>query len=394
MNHVLRCSGYELVKTDIVRGRDCYLYDVHDRRYVDFEAGVWCTALGHSHWRVNQTICTQIEQIVHLGLRYTNALVEEAAGKVLGTAGLSDGKCLFLSSGSEAVEFGVQVARRITRQPLLLTLSDAYLAAYGSAGRKSPEEWYGFDWSECVACPHSAECDPGCVHLQEIPFERIGGLVFEPGSTSGLVRFPPRQLVQTLASTVKQHQGLVVVDEVTTGLGRTGAWYGFQHYDLRPDVVAVGKGLGNGYPVSAVLMTRDVADRLDDGAFHYAQSHQNDPLGCAIAREVIAVIREDGLVERSATVGAHFLYELTRLGERHQVVKEVRGRGLMIATEFKGHDKRFSLAAVFRQLVEAGFLVGYKPAANLLRFYPPLTIGEADIARLVGSLDRILEVLR
>jgi len=394
MNHVLRCSGYELMRADMVRGQGCYLYDAHDRRYLDFEAGVWCTALGHSHPRINQTIQAQIERIAHIGYRYTNSLIEETAVEVLDTLTLPDGKCVFLSSGSEAVEFGVQVARRITGQPLLLTLSDAYLAAYGSAGRKSPEEWVCFDWSACVACPHAEECDPQCRHLRAIPFERVGGLVFEPGSSSGLVRFPPIQLVQTLASLVKRRDGLVVVDEVTTGLGRTGTWYGFQHYALQPDIFALGKGLGNGYPVSAVAMTREVAERLEDSAFHYAQSHQNDPLACAIAREVIAVIREEELVERSDRVGAYFLGEMERVGRRHGVVKEVRGRGLMMAMEFGGQggqDERFSLGWVYRQLMESGFLVGYKPVANLLRFYPALIIGEGDIAPFLEDLDPVLE---
>ncbi len=393
MNHVLRCSGYELMRADMVRGQGCYLYDAHDRRYLDFEAGVWCTALGHSHRRINQPIQAQVERIAHIGYRYTNGLVEEAAVAVLDALTLPDGKCVFLSSGSEAVEFGVQIARRITGQPLLLTLSDAYLAAYGSAGRKSPEEWVCFDWSACGTCPHVEGCDPQCRHLRAIPFERIGGLVCEPGSSSGLVRFPPVQLVRTLARLVKGREGLVVVDEVTTGLGRTGAWYGFQHYALQPDIVALGKGLGNGYPVSAVAMTRAVAERLADGAFHYAQSHQNDPLGCAIAREVIAVIREEGLVARSGQVGAHFLRELECVGQRHGVVKQVRGRGLMMAMEFEGqgHDGRFSLGSVYRQLMERGFLVGYKPVANLLRFYPPLIIGEGDIAPFLEDLDRVLE---
>jgi len=375
----------------MVRGRDCYLYDVHDKRYVDFEAGVWCTALGHNHPRVSQTIRTQTEQIIHLGYRYTNVLAEEAAVEVLGTRALSDGKCTFLSSGSEAVEFGVQIARRITGQPLLLTLSDLYLAAYGSAGRKSPEEWYCFDWSVCVACSHSDECDPQCGHLKEIPFGNIGGLVFEPGNTSGLVKPPPKQLVQTLVSLVKQRHGLVVVDEVTTGLGRTGAWYGFQHYALRPDVIALGKGLGNGYPVSAVVMIHDIADRLENSAFRYAQSHQNDPLGCAIAKQVVTVIREDELVERSNRVGTRFLHELGHLGERHDIVREVRGRGLMIAMEFEGNYEHFSVTSVYRELLERGFLVGYNPAANLLRFYPALTIGEEDITQLLENLDHILE---
>ncbi len=393
MNRVLRCSGYDLVKTDIVRGQDCDLVDVHGKWYIDFEAGVWCTALGHNHPRVNQTIRKQLEQISHIGYRVTNPLVEEAAEEVLSTVGLPSGKCVFLSSGSEAVEFGVQISRRLTGKPLLLTLSDSYLAAYGSAGRKSPQEWHCFDWSGCVACPRKDECDPHCTHLRQIPFEEIGGLVFEPGNSSGLVKLPPKQLVQTLAGGVKQRGGLVVVDEVTTGLGRTGEWCGFEHYGLQPDIVAIGKGLGNGYPVSAVAIAPDSAARLEESAFRYAQSHQNDPLGCAVAKEVIAVIREDGLVARSDEVGTHFLRELEHLAKRHDIVKEVRGRGLMIAMEFKDNDERFSLGAVFRELLERGFLVGYKPSARLLRFYPPLTITEEHIAKLLEYLDHILGVL-
>lgn len=393
MTHVLRCSGYDVAKTDIIRAHGCALYNICGNRFIDFEAGVWCTALGHNHPRVNQAITTQLEQISHIGYRTTNDLVEEAATAVLDTLALADGKCVFLSSGSEAVEFGVQLARRITGQPLLLTLSDSYLAAYGSAGRKSAEEWICFDWADCVACPQEHECDPQCDRLREIPFERVGGLVFESGSAGGTVKIPPKRLVQTLVKAVRQHRGLVVVNEVTTGLGRTGAWYGFEHYDLGPDIVALGKGLGNGYPVSAVAMTRAVFDQLEKGRFCYAQSHQNDPLGCAVAKVVIAVIQEQGLIRRSAEVGTRFLRELKHLARRHDVVKEVRGRGLMIAMEFEADDERFSLGLVFQKLLERGFLVGYKPAANLLRFFPPLTIGKEDIAELLEHLDHILDNL-
>jgi acetylornithine aminotransferase len=391
MSHVLRCSGYELVKTDIVRAQGCCLYDAYGRRYVDFEAGVWCTALGHGNERINRALQTQLAQIAHLAYRYTTAVVEEAAAEVLKTVGLSDGKCVFLSSGSEAVEFGVQIARRLAGQPLLLTLSDSYLAAYGSAGRKSLDEWFCFDWSVCTGCPHSEQCDPMCSHLGDIPFERVGGLVLEPGSTGGLVRFPPTQLVQALADRVRQARGLIVVDEVTTGLGRTGTWYGFEHYDLQPDIIALGKGLGNGYPVSAVALTSAVSGLLEDSSFHYAQSHQNDPLGCAVASEVIAVLREDALVQRSARVGTYFLQELQRLAEHRNVVKDVRGRGLMIALEFEDDDKVSLATLTYRRLLEHGFLVGCKPAFNTLRFYPPLTIGTDDIARLLEELDRFLE---
>jgi acetylornithine aminotransferase len=388
MNHILEC--YEIVRTDIVRGQGCYLYDVHNNRYLDFEAGVWCAALGHNHPRINEVMREQLDRISHLGFRYTNELAEEAAVEVLDTVALSNGKCTFLSSGSEAVEFGVQTARRLAGKPLLLALAGSYLAAYGSASRKSPEEWCSFDWNECITCLKADECDPRCRHLQEIPFERIGGLVFEPGNTYGLVKLPSKALVQNLANRIEQQGGLLVIDEVTTGLGRTGAWYGFEHYDLRPDIVALGKGLGNGYPVSAVVMTHDIADRLENSAFRYAQSHQNDPLGCVVAKEVIAVIRQEGLIERSKQIGAHFVQKLEQLGERHKVIKEIRGRGLMLGLELDGNAEHPLVTSVYRRLLERGIIVGYSPAAKFLRFYPPLTIGENDIAQLVENLDDIL----
>jgi len=388
MKHILRC--HEIIKTDFVRGEGCYLYDVHGKKYIDFEAGIWATALGHSHPRINQTIRTQIDQLMHLGTRYPNLLTEEAAVAVLGTVGLAEGKCTFLSSGSEAVEFGVQVARRLMGRPLLLTLAGSFMGSYGSAGKTSSDEWYMFEWSACAACQRSDGCQ-GCSRLEEIPFERIGAMVFGGGNAHGLVKLPPPQLVRTLVSRVEQQQGLYVANEITTGMGRTGAWQGFQHYAPQPDIVALGKGLGNGYPVSAIAMGLDVAQRLESGAFRYVQSHQNDPLGSAVAKEVIAVMREEELVERSRRVGALFLDELKQLARRHAAIKEARGRGLMIVMEFEGESERWSVASLYHTLLERGFVVGISPAANVMRFYPALTIGENDIAQLLENLEQVLK---
>lgn len=381
MNHILKC--HEIVKTDFVRGENCYLYDSQGKRYVDFESGIWATALGHGHPRINQVIRAQIEQIIHLGTRYPSALAEEAAINVLDIVGIDGGKCVFLSSGSEAVEFAVQTARRTTKKPLFLTFSNSYLAAYGSAGRKSTDEWCLLDWNACT------DLDPReC--LKEIPFDSIGAFVFEPGgSGSGFVKFPPKQLVQDIAQRIKQEDGLIVANEITTGMGRTGKWFGFQHYDIRPDIVAIGKGLGNGYPVSAVAMRCGIAEEVEDSGFHYAQSHQNDPLGCAVAKEVIATLGEENLVERGNTVGAFFLKGLKQLEEKYSVVQETRGRGMLLGLELCPHE-RLSAQSAYRMLLGYGFLVGYYSAGNVLRFDPALTIDKDDITRFLESLDRIL----
>lgn len=381
MQHVLKC--HEIVKTDFVRGQNCLLYDVEGKQYVDFESGIWCTALGHNHPRVSQAIEAQLKQIIHLGTRYPNALVEDTAQDVLNIIGIENGKCAFLSSGSEAVEFGVQAIRRITGKPLLLTFQNSFLGSYGSAGRKDTDEWVLFDSTTCIH-------EDSCACLENIPFGRIGGFAFEPGGSGiGFVNFPPASLVQKIVKEIRQVGGLVLVNEVTTGMGRTGKWFGFQHYGIQPDIVAIGKGLGNGYPVSVVAMQQDVAEKLENSGFRYAQSHQNDPLGCAVAREVIAIFRDGNWVEKGNTLGQFFLDALKQLERKYAMVKEARGRGMLLGLEFSPNEK-ITAALAYQALLEKGFLVGYYPAGNMLRFDPSLTIERNDILRLADALDNIL----
>lgn len=383
MDSILKC--HDLVKINFVRGENCYLYDDRGKCYTDFEAGCWSTALGHNHPRINQVMKDQIDQVIHLGTRYPNAVTEEAAQAILSLVGMAGGKCVFLSSGSEAVEFAARIARVVTRQPWLMTFTNAYLSAFGSAGKKSDAEWKLFDWS---ACTHAGAC--AC--LDALLFEQIGGFVFEPGgSGSESVRFPSVQLVQKIVERIRQAGGLLVANEITTGMGRTGKWFGFQHYDVQPDIVALGKCIGNGYPVSVVAMKREVADRLEAAGFYYAQSHQNDPLGCRVAKEVIAILSAENWIEKGNATGTYFLEGLQRLAEKHASVKEARGRGMLLALELNPREG-FSTATVFQALLEKGFLVTHKPDRNFLRFDPALTLPKEDVDRLLECLDNILEI--
>ncbi|MCR4409475.1 MAG: aspartate aminotransferase family protein [Candidatus Saccharicenans sp.] len=379
--HILRC--HEIIKTDFTRAENCYLYDSQGNRYMDFESGIWCTVLGHNHPRINRVIESQLGKVAHLGTRYLSRITEEAAVEVLNISGLEGGKCVFLSSGSEAVEFGVQVARRLSGKPLWLTFARSYLGAYGSAGRKNTSEAWLLDWEKSREQNSEA-------YLDQIPFEQIGAFVFEPGgSGSGFVKFPPRQIVKAIYDRIKRAGGLVVVNEVTTGIGRTGKWFGFQHYDLEPDIVAMGKGLGNGYPVSAVAMKKELAEELEAGGFYYAQSHQNDPLGAAVAREVIVTLREENWIEKGREKGEYFLAGLKQLEGECELAKEARGRGMLLGLELRPDEQR-SVQNIYRRLLDRGFLVGYYSAGNMLRFDPALTIDHEDIARLLEVLHEIL----
>ncbi len=390
MDHVLWCNKHPLVLPDIAKGEGCYLYDLQGRKYLDLESGIWCLPLGHCHHQVNEAISAQADDLAHSGYTYANPVIEEASQAVLNILNLPDGKCVFLSSGSEAVEFGVQVMRKISERPLVLTLSDSFLGSYGSAGKKQADEWVLLDWQRCATCSSSGDCDPECEHYADIPFSRIGGFVFEPGSSSGLVRFPPKAFIQNLVKFVRQHDGLIQINEITTGLGRTGKWFGFQHYDIKPDIVSMGKGLGNGYPVSAIAMTPRIIKRLGEIGFYYFQSHQNDPLGCAAAEAVITTLREENIIEKSKTA-AEYLYDgLQQLAGKHAMIKEIRGRGLMIAIEFSDQLTDDVLSDLYIQCIQQGLILAKRPGLNVFRIDPPLIIQREDIDHFLESFDQLL----
>jgi acetylornithine aminotransferase len=390
MNHLIWYPGHDLLLRDIVRAENCHLHDPRGGRYVDLESGVWCTPLGHGHPRMLRVMAEQAARIAHTGFAYSNRIVEEAARGFLGLLGFENGHCVFLCSGSEAVEHAVRTAQAVIQRPLLMTMTDSYFGAYGSASKKQEDEWFCFDWAACAACPHADECDERCEHWAAIPFGDIGGFLFEPGSSSGLVRFPPEKLIRNLVAAVKENDGLILINEVTTGVGRTGSWFGYQHYGISPDIVALGKGIGNGYPVSVTAFAPGVIERLGGVSVPYAQSHQNDPLGAAIAREVVEVIREEGLIERCGTVSALLLSGLDEIKERTDRTMEIRARGLMVAIELEDDAEASFTVRTHCELLRRGYVVGRRPGINVLRLDPSLTIDEEDIKGFLNTFQAVL----
>ena len=381
--------GHELLLRDIVRAESCRLHDSRGNVYVDLESGVWCTSVGHGHPRFLSVIAEQSARIGHTGFNYSNEIAEEAAGEILALMGFEGGRGVFLCSGSEAVEYGVRVAQSVTDRPLLMTMTDSYFGAYGSASRRARDEWFCFDWTAGARCSNSG-CHEGCEHWAGIPFDRIGGFVFEPGSSSGLVRFPPEKLIRNLVEVVRRNGGLVMVNEVTTGLGQTGTWFGYQHYGITPDIVALGKGIGNGYPVSLAAFAPGVIARLGGEPVKYAQSHQNDPLGAAVALEVVRIIREEGLIERSRELAVLLTTGLNLIKTRTGRIKEIRARGLMAAIVLNDDPQASLTVRVHRELVHRGFVVGRRPGVSVLRLDPSLTIASEDIERFLKTLEDVL----
>lgn len=385
MKNIVWSTRHPLKFDNIVNSDNCFLFDSKGNKLIDLESGVWCTSVGHNNKRVNDVITSQINKITHTGFCYCNPQIEVTAQKVLEIAGINDGKCEFLCSGSEAVEYGMRIARSVSNKPLVLTFSDSYFGAYGEAAVQDQAKWHVYNWMNCACNNNGNGCTGECVKFKEIPFDQTGIFLFEPGSSSGLVRFPPKKLIQKIIEKVKEQNGIVMVNEITTGIGRTGKWFGYQHYNFIPDIVAIGKGIGNGYPVSIIVISKKLAEKQEIRNFRYAQSHQNDSLGAFVAGEVIDIIKEEGLIEKCCTKGEFLIKKLLAIKSETSVIKDVRGRGLMLAVELNENAEN-----IFEALLERGFIVAKRPGAEVLRIDPALTIEHQTIERFLKALREII----
>ena len=378
MEHIYNCMGHDLKIPNIIDSDGVYVFDDHGKRYMDLESGVWCTALGHKNGRIIGVIAEQTKRLMHAGFCYSSTILEESAQAVLDVTGLRGGKCVFLCSGSEAIEISRQISKHINEKPLSMTLNDSYLGAYSSVTDRS-KGWHIFNWEQCKTCSHRDNCDPECTKLKSIPKE-ISDFVFEPGSSSGFVRFPPKTMIQNVVRRIKGQGGKVIANEVTTGTGRTGKWFGYQHYDIEPNLIAIGKGIGNGYPVSVAAIDATTVAELQQKPFKYGQSHMNDPLGAAIVREVIQTINEGDLIADAEQNGKVFLGQLDSLVDG-KVIARVRGRGLMMAVDMANETVG---STIYNELIRTGYIVGNRKTA--FRIDPPLTIQKQDFSEFIGAL--------
>lgn len=390
MSNLLNSTGYIVYNTDIVHAAGCYVYDSSGKQYLDLEAGVWALPLGHCDSDINTAMHQQIDTIMHCGYKYNHAVTEKCAQKLLTISKLEGGKCVFLTSGSEAVEYGIQLAKKIRPNKKCICLKDQYLSAYGDCMQKSDQEWITLEWDyndKKTLVEYYDEIS------SSINFTEVGVFVFEPGNSSGFVKLPPKNLVQAIAQLSKEHDVIILVDEVTCGIGRTGKWFGYMHYNLNPHIIAVGKGIGNGYPVSAVIIEASTSLEAEKVNFHFAQSHQNDPFGCRIAYEVLSKIEQCDIISKSNTVAKHFLKKYHELQHELPMIFEIRNIGLLICIELSGSISSSTMIEIEKKLFHQGFIVGVKPKERVIRTYCPLIVTPEMVDRYINTLRDILLTL-
>ena len=355
---------------EISRSEGCYHFDKNDNAYLDMESGVWCANLGFNNQRINKAITRQLAKTAHLGYHVCSAESEELASVLGSKLRLPGSKSVFLSSGSEAVDLSISIAQAVTGRNSICKIEGSYLSAFGQAKSSNP--------SRLVSSINNNDFEK----ISSTDFSRISAFVFEPGTSWGKIQFPTKEFISTLVKKARDSGCLIISDEVTTGMGRTGRWFGFEHYRISPDIVVTGKALGNGYPVSGVTISGNLSAGLESNLFRYAQSHQNDPMGCAIALSVIKEIDRSDLVHKSEENGILFKSLLKTICLKYDDIKEIRGRGLMLAMEFADPD---FTERTHHYLMEKRIICGMKE--NVIRFMPPLIISH----KLIHETSEIIE---
>lgn len=395
---------------------------------VDMESGCWAAVLGHSHPKVVEVIHNQVEKLFHTHQFFESEDAGKLVEELCDAAGLSttggNYSGTFLSSGGEAVSLAVKLSEVLTGRRKKLCMNITYLGACADLRHpRDPLHWNDLDVTECLKCGNDIACRD-CGKFADLDFSEYAAFVFEPGNSGGLVLTPPEKLVAHLTTGVRNAGGLVVVNEVTTGFGRTGKWFGFQHYTCfseipgAPDFIALGKGLGNGYPISAVLTNPELALTLEENGFRYVQSHTDDPLGCKVAREVAKVIQEEGLVESSRVTGEYLREGLNAValklnastsklnaapteaqGVRSMsVIEDIRGRGMMnvvmlnrdVLRAASGDVSDAPVESVFEGLLKEGYFVGFSEALGFIHLYAPLILSKEEADGFCEAFERVL----
>jgi acetylornithine aminotransferase len=395
-NFILKTNQFEHIL--IERATGSWIVDVNGKKYLDCESGMWCCNLGHNPPEIIEVIKTQSSKIIHRNKGFLNPVTIKAAEKLLDFIPGNYDKITFLNSGSEAVEFAINFAKKITKRKNVLSLKDSYLGAFGIArdisftSQEKMEFKLDYPISEGNDSDNLEEFIEEANSVINNQADDIACFVLEPIMIGGGVLKPCSNFVEHICNKMKEIRALVIVDEVTTGFGRAGKKFGYELFDITPDILALGKALGNGYPVSAIVTRSDLEEKLSPSELYYAQSHQLDPLGTSIALKVVELYESKEIIEKSKTTIEKLHSFLKSLS--YPFIQEVRSFGLIYAIVFRVFNNLSTIDLVLKikdDLLEAGVMIGYSTGKEQIRFLPPLNITNEEIEFLQRKIIQVFD---
>ncbi len=371
-------ENYTRLPVRFVRGEGVYLYDQEGKRYLDFLSGIAVCSLGHSHPKLTEAVCSQSKKLLHVSNLFENPWQEELARELVKEF-WTEGRVFFCNSGTEANEAGIKLVRKFFRDRgedryRIITFRNGFHGrTYGSLSATAQEKFHegfepmleGFDYAELN--------DINSVEKALSP--KTAGIMLEVIQGEGGVNECEEEFLKELQELCREKGLLLIIDEVQTGIGRTGKFYGYQHYGLEPDIITLAKGLGGGVPIGAVIAREEVARHLTPGT--HGSTFGGNALACVAGKVVVEEVKK--LLPHVEEVGNYFKRKLEELG-----VGRVKGRGLMLGLELDRECKELVVRAL-----ERGLVINCT-AGKVLRFLPPLIVDKEHIDLAVKILKEII----
>jgi LysW-gamma-L-lysine/LysW-L-ornithine aminotransferase len=367
--------------TVFVRGEGCWLIDSDRRRYLDLAAAQGVAMLGHCHPRVSDAIARQAHTLTLCPNYLYNDVRAAFAEALVAVLPPHLPHAFLANSGGEAVDGALKFARLVTRRPSFVSTTKGF---HGRTMGALSVTWE----------PKYREGFLPLLDAQHVPFNNVAVLDHAIGDTTAAVIVEPVQgesgvnvgspeFLQAAERLCRDRGALLILDEIQTGFGRTGRWFGFEHAGIEPDIVCMAKGLGGGFPMGALAYTTAVRDALYPGA--HGSTFGGSPLACAAGVAALLVYRDEDLIPRSARLGEMMLSALRSALDEVTVVRDVRGLGLMLAVEL-----RTKVAPVLKTLMVEHGVIALPAGPTILRLLPPLVISEAEIDLGVRAIAQTL----
>jgi LysW-gamma-L-lysine/LysW-L-ornithine aminotransferase len=372
---------YQRFPVNIARGKGAKVWDTSDREYIDCMGGYGVAIVGHCNDRVVQAIRTQVEKLIvcHMSLYNDTRLKFLRKLSTIMPTGLD--KIFFSNSGAEAVEAALKFSRKFTGKAGVIAMNGSYHGKTFGALSVTHNEKYRKSFQPLLqGVKFVPYADPSKV--EDAIDETIGTVIVEPiqGETGIIV--PPDNVITSIRKICDQHKLVLVFDEIQSGLGRTGKMWAGQHWDTAPDIMCLAKGIAGGVPMGLTVARNEIIECIKTG--EHSSTFSGNPLACAAGYATLEALTEDKLVENAEKTGRYFKENLLMLKERHRIIREIRGRGMMLGVEL-----RFDVKDILLDAMQRGLLMLYS-GKNIIRLLPPLVMDEQTVLRAIHIIDLVL----
>jgi len=372
---------YQRFPVTIEKGLGSHVWDTDNNEYIDCMGGYGVALVGHRNERVVNAIKSQIDKVITVHSSFYSKTREEFLQTLIDTAPSGLSQVHLNNSGAESIEAAIKFARKFTGKKKMVAMKGSYhgksMGALSLTFNPKYREPFQPLVEEVSFSPYG-DIDT----LQNVVDKNTAFVILEPIQGESGIHVAPEGFLQEVRKICDENDSLLIFDEIQSGLGRTGSMWASEHWKTVPDIMCLAKGIAGGVPMGATLVRPDILAVMKKG--EHSSTFGGNQLACAAGTATLQALTQDGLVENAISVGEKFLRGLEELKSKHKIIREVRGKGLMIGVELK-----FEVKDILMEGIKNGLLLLYS-GRNILRFLPPLVISEEDIVKTLQILDSLL----